>query len=52
MTVLLIIGIILLVLWILGLVGKFVLGGLIHIALVVGVILVILWLLRAVFKLF
>ena len=52
MTILLIIGIILLVLWILGLVSKFVLGGLIHIALVVGVILVIIWLLRAIFKLF
>ena len=50
-TVLLVIGIILLVLWLLGLVGGRILGGLIHIALIIGVILVIVWMLRVLFKL-
>jgi hypothetical protein len=48
---LLVVGIILIVLWLLGL---FVLnlGALIHIALVIAVIFIILWLLKQVFKLF
>ena len=48
---LLAIGIILIILWLLGLVVLN-LGALIHIALVIGVILIIVWLLRTVFKLF
>ena len=52
MSILLIIGIILAVLWIFGLVSGFVLNGLIHIALIVGAILIIIWLLKAVFNLF
>jgi uncharacterized membrane protein len=41
--VLLIIGIVLVVLWLLGLVSSFTLGGFIHVALVIGLILVIVW---------
>ncbi len=52
MSILLIIGIIILVLWLLGLLFFKSLGALIHIALIIGVILIIIWLLRAVFKLF
>jgi hypothetical protein len=52
MSILLIIGIILLILWLLGLFALPSLGGLIYIALVIGVILIIIWLLRRVFKLF
>jgi hypothetical protein len=52
MSILLIVGIILLVLWLLGLFVLPTLGGLIYIALVIGVILIIIWLLRRVFKLF
>ena len=52
MDILLIIGIILLVLWLLGLFALPSLGGLIYIALVLAVILIIVWLLRRVFKLF
>ncbi len=51
MSILLIVGIILLILWLLGL-FVFSLGALIHIALVIAVILIIIWLLKAVFKLF
>jgi hypothetical protein len=51
MGILLIIGIILLILWLLGL-FVFSLGALVHIALVLAVILIIIWLLKAVFKLF
>jgi hypothetical protein len=51
MSILLIIGIILLVLWLLGLFALS-LSGLIHIALVIAVIFIIIWLLKAVFKLF
>ena len=51
MGILLILGIILLILWLLGLFA-FSLGGLVHIALVVAVILIIIWLLKAVFRLF
>ena len=43
MAVLLAIGIVLLVLWMLGLVSAFTLGGFIHVALVIGIILVIVW---------
>ncbi len=52
MSILLIIGIIILILWLLGLFVLPTLGGLIHIALVIAVILIIIWLLRRVFKLF
>jgi len=51
-SILLIIGIILLVLWLLGWFVFKILGGLIHLALVIGVVLIIIWLLRSVFKLF
>jgi hypothetical protein len=51
MNILLAIGIVLFILWLLGLVVLN-LGALIHIALVLAVILIIVWLLRAVFKLF
>ncbi len=50
MSILLIIGIILLILWLLGL-FVFSLSSLIHIALVIAVILIIIWLLKKVFKL-
>ena len=40
---LLIIGIILLVLWLLGLVSSYTLGGFIYVALVIGLILVVVW---------
>ncbi len=52
MSILLIIGIILLILWLLGFLIIPGLGWLIHIALVIAVILIIIWLLRRVFKLF
>ncbi len=52
MSILLIIGIIILILWLLGLFILPTLGWLIHIALVIAVILIIIWLLRKVFKLF
>jgi len=52
MNILLVIGIILLVLWLLGLVALPSLGGLINIALIIGVIFIIIWLLRKVFRLF
>ena len=51
MSILLIIGVILFILWLLGF-FVFTLGALIHIALVLAVILIILWLLKAVFNLF
>ena len=44
MQILLIIGIILLVLWLLGLVTSTTLGGFVYVALVVGLILVVVWL--------
>ena len=52
MDIILVIGIILFVLWLLGLFALPSLGGLIHIALVLAVILIIIWLLRRVFRLF
>jgi len=41
---LLVIGIILVVLWLLGIVSSYTLGGYIHVSLVIGVILVVAWL--------
>jgi hypothetical protein len=52
MGILLTIGIILFILWLLGLVTHRTLGGLVHVALVIAVILLIIWLLRAVLGLF
>jgi hypothetical protein len=51
MSLLLIVGVILLVLWLLGF-FVWSLGSLIHIALVIAVIFIIVWLLKKVFKLF
>jgi hypothetical protein len=42
--VLLIVGVVLMILWLLGLVSSYTLGGFIHIALVIGLILVVVWL--------
>jgi hypothetical protein len=50
MTILLVIGIILLVLWLVGLGTRTTMGGLVHIALAIAVVLLIIWLLRAVFR--
>jgi hypothetical protein len=52
MSILLIIGIIILVLWLLGLIFFKSIGGIIHIALFIGIVLIIIWLLRAVLHLF
>jgi hypothetical protein len=52
MSILLIIGIIILVLWLLGFIFFRTLGWIIHIALIIGLILLIIWLLRSVFGLF
>jgi hypothetical protein len=52
MSILLIIGIVLFVLWLLGFIFFRTLGWFIHIALIIGVILIIWWLLTSVFKLF
>jgi hypothetical protein len=52
MSILLIIGIVILVLWLLGFIFFKSIGGIIHIALLIGAVLIIIWLLRAVFKLF
>ncbi|MCX7030214.1 MAG: lmo0937 family membrane protein [Spirochaetes bacterium] len=41
---LLIIGVVLLILWLLGFVSAYTLGGFIHVALVIGLILVVVWL--------
>ena len=43
MSILLIIGIILLVLWLVGLLALPSLGGLVYIALIIGIILLIIW---------
>ena len=51
MSLLLLIGIILLVLWVLGF-FVFSLGSLIHVALVLAVILIIVWLLKSIFRVF
>ncbi len=50
MSLLLVIGIILLVLWALGLITRRTLGGGLHILVVIAVILVILWLVFAIFR--
>jgi hypothetical protein len=42
--VLLIIGVVLLILWLLGFVSAYTLGGFIHVALVIGLVLVVVWL--------
>ena len=52
MEFLLFIGVILVVLWLLGIFAFKSLGGLVHIALVVAVILIVIWLLRAVLHVF
>ena len=52
MSILLVIGIILFVLWLLGLLTRRTLGGLLHLAFVIAVILIVIWLLQAVFRLF
>jgi hypothetical protein len=44
--ILLIIGVVLVLLWLLGLVSSYTLGGFIHVALVIGLILVVVWLVR------
>ena len=46
MALLLVIGIILLVLWVLGLLTSYTLGGAVYIALVIGLILVIIWIVQ------
>ena len=45
---LLIVGIVLVVLWLLGLVSSVTLGGFVHVALVIGLILVVIWLVTGV----
>ena len=52
LTVLLVIGIILFVLFLAGRLGGFGLRWLLNLALVIAVILIIIWLLRAIFKVF
>jgi hypothetical protein len=52
MSILLTIGIILFVLWLLGLLTRRTMGGLVHLALVIAIILIAIWLLRATFKVF
>jgi len=47
--ILLIIGIILGVLWLLGLVSRRTFGGFLHIAIIIAVILIIIWVILAVF---
>jgi hypothetical protein len=44
--ILLIIGVVLVILWLLGLVSAYTLGGFIHIALIIGLILVVVWLVQ------
>jgi hypothetical protein len=52
MTVLLVVAIVLLVAWLVGLLTRTTLGGLVHVALAVGIVLLIIWLLRAVLRVF
>ena len=52
MSILLIIGIIILVLWLLGFIFFKSIGAVIHLALIAGAVIVIVWLLRAVLKVF
>ena len=51
-SLLLIIGIVLLVLWVLGLISGRTLGGGVHVLLVIALILIIIWLLSAAFHMF
>jgi Flp pilus assembly protein TadB len=46
MAILLVIGIILMVLWVLGLLTSYTLGGAVYIALVIGLILVVIWMVQ------
>ncbi len=50
LTLLLVIGIVLLVLWALGLITRRTLGGGLHVLVVIAVILIILWLVFAIFR--
>ena len=52
MSIFLIVGAILLILWLLGFFAFKILGSLIHLALVVAIIFLIIWLVRSIFKLF
>ena len=52
MSIIIIIGIVLLVLWLLGFIFFRTLGWLLHIALIIAAILIIIWLLRNVLGLF
>lgn len=52
MSILLIIGIVILVLWLLGFIFFRSLGWIIHLALIIGAILLVIWLLRSVLGLF
>ena len=52
MSILLIIGIVVLVLWLLGFIFFRVLGWLVHLALIVAAIILVIWLLRDVLRLF
>jgi uncharacterized membrane protein YtjA (UPF0391 family) len=52
MTILLVLGIVIFVVWLAGLVTGTTLNGLVHIALVIAVVLLVIWLLRAVFRVF
>ncbi len=52
MSVLLVVGIVLLVLWMVGLGTRNTMGGLVHVALVIALILILIYLLRAVFGVF
>jgi len=49
LTLLLVIGIIMCVLWLLGLITRRTFGGFLHIALIIAVILIILWVIFKVF---
>lgn len=40
---LLVVGVVLSILWVLGLVSSYTLGGFIHVALVIGLVLVVVW---------
>ena len=52
MSILLVIGVVILVLWLLGFIFFRSLGWLIHIALIIGAIILVIWLLRSVLGLF
>lgn len=52
MTVLLVIGIVLLVLWTVGIGTRTTAGGFVHVVLVIGIVLIAIYLLRVVFAVF